>query len=73
MYCPDAYQVTVATGNTYTIWEFNLRFKTDSSSNGPLKGKPVLVGQGMRGDRAQVVFSEPAGIGNFIRRECTDD
>jgi cytochrome c len=44
MYCPDAYQVTVATGNTFTIWEFNLRFKTDSSSNGPLKGKPVLVG-----------------------------
>jgi cytochrome c len=72
-YCPDAYQVTVATGNTYTFWEFNLRFKTDSSSKGPLKGKPVLVGQGMQGDRAQVVFSEPAGISNFIRRECTDD
>jgi cytochrome c len=72
-YCPDAYQVTVATGNTYTFWEFNLRFKADSSSKGPLKGKPVLVGQGMQGDRAQVVFSAPADISNFIRRECTDD
>lgn len=72
-YCPDAYRVTVATGNTYTFWEFNLRFKTDSSSKGPLKGKPVLVGQGMQGDRAQVVFSEPAEVSDFIRKECIDE
>jgi cytochrome c len=72
-YCPDAYQVTVATGDTYTFWEFNLRFKTDSSLNGPLKGRPVVVGQGMQGDRAQVVFSAPGEIGSFIRRECTND
>ena len=26
-YCPDAYQVSVASGNTFTFWEYNLRFK----------------------------------------------
>lgn len=71
-YCPDAYRVTVATGAVYTLWEFNLRFKSDSSSRGPMKGQPVLVGQGMRGDRAQVVFASPAEISDFIRRECSD-
>lgn len=34
-YCGDAYFVTLATGDTFTFWEFNLRFKTDSSKDGP--------------------------------------
>jgi len=72
-YCPDAYQVTVVTGATYTFWEFNLRFKTDSGSNGPLKGQPVLVGQGMRGDRAQIIFSTPSEIGTYIQNKCTNE
>jgi cytochrome c len=71
-YCPDAYWVTVATGATHTFWEFNLRFKTDSSPDGPSKGQPAIVGQGMQGDRAQVVFSEPAEISNFIVEACLD-
>lgn len=71
-YCPDAYRVTVATGATYTLWEFNLRFKSDSSSHGPMKAQPVLVGQGMQGDRAQVVFASPAEISDFIRNDCSD-
>ena len=72
-YCPDAYQVTVASGATYSLWEFNLRFKSDSSTRGPSPGKPVLVGQGMRGDRAQIVFSAPREISNLIEEKCTDD
>jgi cytochrome c len=72
-YCPDAYQVTVATGDSFTLWEFNLRFKTDSSSRGPLEGQPVLVGQGMRGDRAQIVFSAPTEISAFIQKECPEE
>jgi len=55
---------------TLPFWEFNLRFKTDSSPNGPAPGKPVLVGQGMQGDRAQVVFSAPEEISSFIRKGC---
>src|SRR6266852_5904286 len=49
-------------GQTLKFWEFNLRFKSDSSSRGPRKGEPVLAGQGMQGDRAQIVFSSPAEI-----------
>ncbi len=72
-YCPDAYQVAVETGATHTFWEFNLRFKIDSSLNGPEKGQPVLVGQGMRGDRAQVVFSTPAEVSTYIKLKCTSE
>jgi cytochrome c len=69
-YCKDAYRVTLGTGNTYTFWEFNLRFKSDSSADGPHSGAPALVGQGMRGDRAQVVFADPGEISAFIVKEC---
>jgi len=69
-YCGDAYRVTLGTGKTFTFWEFNLRFKTDSSRDGPASGSPAIVGQGMMGDRAQVVFAAPAEISTFIRKEC---
>ncbi len=60
-YCGDAYFVTLATGETFTFWEFNLRFKTDSSKDGPPKGKPGIVRAGMQGDRAFVVFGYSLG------------
>src|SRR5436190_683640 len=53
-YCGDTYTVTTAGGRTRKFWEFNLRFKTDSSAHGPTKNEPVFVGQGMQGDRAQI-------------------
>jgi cytochrome c len=71
-YCGDAYYVNLGTGVTETFWEFNLRFKTDSSPDGPAKGRPVIVGAGMRGDRAQVVFSDPEEFSVFIRKDCGD-
>lgn len=69
-YCGDAYYVTIATSATFTFWEFNLRFKTDSSEFGPHKGKPAILRASMRGDRAFVIFSDPAEISAFIRKEC---
>ena len=69
-YCADAYFVTLATGETFTFWEFNLRFKTDSSKDGPPKGKPAIVRAGMQGDRAFVVFSGPEEINTFVKRQC---
>jgi cytochrome c len=69
-HCGDSYFVTTGSGATLPFWEFNLRFKTDSSPHGPAPGKPVLVGQGMQGDRAQVVFSAPEEISSFIRKGC---
>jgi len=69
-YCRDTYRVTTAAGETFKFWEFNLRFKTDSSSKGPPKGRPVIVGSGMRGDRASLVFATPAEISVFIEDKC---
>lgn len=69
-YCHDSYFVTTADGKTADFWEHNLRFKTDSSDAGPLKGKPVIMPAGMQGDRASVFFAAPEEIGAFIKHQC---
>lgn len=69
-YCGDTYTVKTADEKTQKVWEFNLRLKTDSSQNGPLPGKPVIVGAGMQGDRASVVFAAPGDISAFIKQAC---
>jgi len=69
-YCGDTYFVTTADGQVHKFWEFNLRFKTDSSADGPPKGKPAIVGAGMRGDRASVIFASPSEINTFIKTSC---
>lgn len=71
-HCGDTYTVTTADGKVENVWEFNLRLKTDSSEQGPPEGKPVIVGAGMRGDRASVVFAKPSEISSFIGAECRD-
>lgn len=62
--------MTLGTDKTYTFREFNLRFKSDSSGNGPHKGKPAILPAGMRGDRPFVIFTDPGETGDFIRKEC---
>jgi cytochrome c len=69
-YCGDTYSVTTASGETQQFWERNLRFKTDSSADGPPKGTPALLGAGMMGDRASVIFADPAEISAFIQARC---
>ncbi|SRR5713226_3473806 len=69
-YCGDTYIVKTAAGETYKFWEFNLRLQTDSSKLGPPKGKPVIVGTGMMGDRAAVIFTAPHEISSFIKETC---
>ena len=69
-YCADTYTIETADGSAQKIWEFNLRIKTDSSKLGPLPGKPVVLGAGMRGDRASLVFARPAEISEFIKAAC---
>lgn len=69
-HCADGYKVTTADGKTRTFWEFNIRFKTDGSADGPALGHPVIVGNGMRGDRAAVVFSRLEEISTFIKKQC---
>jgi cytochrome c len=69
-HCGDTYTVKTADGKTSKVWEFNLRYKTDSSKNGPAPGKPVIVGAGMQGDRASVIFKSPEEISGFIKQTC---
>src|SRR3954467_2238133 len=69
-YCGDTYTVETADGKVEKIWEFNLRLKSDSSKLGPAPGKPVVVGAGMQGDRASIVFASPAEISESIKPSC---
>ena len=69
-HCNDTYRVTTADGKTRDFWERNLRFKTDSSSEGPEKGAPAILGAGMMGDRASVIFATPEEISGFIAHPC---
>lgn len=69
-HCKGNYFVTLATGATFPFWEFNLRFKTNGTPEGPAPGKPVILRAGMMGDRASIVFAEPGEISKFIRYQC---
>ncbi|MBI4638635.1 MAG: c-type cytochrome [Candidatus Rokubacteria bacterium] len=69
-HCGDGYHVTTEDGQTVPFWEFNLRFKTDSSPLGPSRGRPVLASAGMQGDRASVVFASPEEISRMVEAKC---
>jgi cytochrome c len=69
-HCRDTYRVTTADGKTHAFWERNLRLKTDGGNDGPQKGAPALMNAGMMGDRADLIFADPAEISGFIRPQC---
>ncbi len=69
-YCHDTYRVTTADGKTRAFWERNLRFRTDSSKDGPEKGSPAIMPAGMMGDRASVIFAAPEEINKMIEARC---
>jgi len=69
-YCKDTYRVKTADGKMHDFWERNLRFKTDSSDDGPKKGAPAIERAGMMGDRASVIFADPSEMGRFIASNC---
>ena len=69
-YCKDTYTVTTANGEARKFWERNLRLMTDASNRGPAKNDPVIVGAGMMGDRADLIFADPSEISTFIASKC---
>jgi len=69
-HCRDTYTIRTADGKVAKVWEFNLRFKTDSGKEGASPGKPVIVGAGMQGHRASIVFASPGEISGFIKQDC---
>jgi len=68
--CRDTYRVATADGEVHEFWERNLRFKTDSSSEGPEMGAPAILDAGMMGDRASVIFAAPDEISAWIKSRC---
>lgn len=69
-HCGDTYSIMVETGEAYEFWEFNLRFKTDGSENGPAPDHPVIIPAGMMGDRASVIFASSEEISPYIQNGC---
>ena len=69
-HCGDTFFVTTQEGKSHKIWEFNMRLKIDSRDTGPHPGKPVMVGAGMQGDRASIVFSALSEIGELVKKNC---
>lgn len=69
-YCRRQYTLTMLNGERHRYPEFNLRFKTDASVNGPEAGKPVLLPAGMQGDRAFVIFSSLEDLKRFLAEQC---
>jgi cytochrome c len=70
-YCGDTYTIDTADGRSQKIWEYNLRFKSDSSKLGPVPGKPVVVGAGMQGDRSSIVFASPKEFSDAVKQSCS--
>jgi cytochrome c len=69
-HCKDTFTVTTADGKTHKFWERNLRLKVDTSGDGPEKNAPALIGAGMMGDRADVIFADPGEISGLIAAKC---
>ncbi len=69
-YCQGVYRVVTKQGEPVEYPEFDLRFKTDSSENGPQPGTAVLINAGMRGDRGFVIFSSPEDLTTYLKTSC---
>lgn len=69
-HCDDAYIVTTVDGRELLYWERNLHFKTDTGERGPRPGNPVLVEIGSVGDRASIVFADPAELTAALAKRC---
>lgn len=63
------YYVATADGNRAVFAEADLRFKVDSTTLGPRRGKPVILPAGQVGDRALVFFAAPEEISIFITHQ----
>lgn len=69
-YCDRKYFVDTVAGDVLEFREFDLRFKTDASDQGPRRGTPALLPAGGMGDRSFLIFSDPAEISGYIKKKC---
>ncbi len=68
--CRDTYVVTHGDGKRVQFWESNVRFKTDSSAEGPRPGVPAIMPSSTMGDRVTVIFTNAGEIGRFVQPRC---
>ena len=68
-YCQAVYRVVTEEGTPIDYPEFDLRFKTDASEDGPMPGTPVVINASMKGDREFVVFASPVEISAIIETD----
>ena len=69
-YCEGVYRLVTKEGSPIDYPEFDLRFKTDASEDGPAPGIPVIINAGMKGDRGFVVFASPGEFSAFLEVKC---
>jgi cytochrome c len=69
-HCGDGYFVTTEDGREMPYWEKNIRLKIDSVETGPPSGTPVILGAGMRGDRASIVFASLSDLKTLVKEGC---
>lgn len=69
-HCRNTFFLVTADGTEHPIWETNLRLKVDTSMAGPRGEQPVLMPSGMQGDKASLIFSDPALISRIIEKRC---
>ncbi len=68
-YCQAVYRVVTKEGTPIDYPEFDLRFKTDASEDGPVPGTPVVINASMKGDREFVVSASPVEISAIIETD----
>lgn len=71
-HCRSEYDVFLGDGTSRKFREYDLAFKVDSSAQGPVEAKPVLVPTGRVGDRAFVVFATIEELRSAMRAECRE-
>jgi cytochrome c len=70
-YCRGAWEVRLKDGSDRSFKEYDLGFKTDSSSQGPHATSPALVPTGRVGDRALVIFAGIDELKDALKRGCS--
>ena len=69
-YCEGTYRVVTKQGSPVEYPEFDLRFKTDRTPDGPPPGTPILIKAGMRGDWGFVIFPSLKDLTAFLKIKC---
>jgi cytochrome c len=67
-HCRNTFFLVTADGVERPIWETNLRLKVDTGPAGPMGERPILMPSGMQGDKASLIFSDPAQISRVIEK-----